>query len=87
MPVGQPLFLFSVGERTMYVSDVHEHIWLPSVRKVFCQELIEKVEGGGWNFEEALKNSCFDHALQDGVVYFSMAPSIGVVYLVTETQK
>ena len=33
MPVGHPLFLFSVGERTTYASDVHEHIGLSTVQK------------------------------------------------------
>ena len=32
MPVGHPLFLFSVRKRTMYESDVHQHIGLCAVR-------------------------------------------------------
>ena len=34
MPVGHPLFLFSVGERTTYASDVNEHIGLSTVRRL-----------------------------------------------------
>ena len=34
MPVGHPLFLFSVGERTTNASAIQEHIWLSAVRNV-----------------------------------------------------
>ena len=35
MPVGHPLFLFSIGERTTYASNVllHKHIGLSAVRQ------------------------------------------------------
>ena len=57
---------------------------LGSLRSRFC--------GQDWSeildfLDETLAKCRFFERAQRGVVYFLMAPSIGVVYLVAETQK
>ena len=37
--------------------------------------------------DETWNNSLFGYSIQDGVVYFFMVPSIGVVYLVIKMRK